>query len=464
MITQHAYAHLFALSLLVFHTHALTYPVDSAGNPQPGAIETYYMDPVNLWENRNIWRSGRKELNPAINRVIRLASGASNDMATYTVTSKPSTFLPPSNDPHDYYSLARYYWPNNSTANGLPYMRVDGSVNPEIYQLPDATYLQIVFADVWSCGLAYFFTGNETYAATAVKRIRDWFLNDTTRMNPNMNYASWVKGMPAVGPNGENATALNAGGLLDMSKVYQFFDGVQLIRSSPSFLQSDYDGLYTWFRTYLTWLQTSPRGAAEARSVNNQGQWYDVQVTSILLFLNQPSLAASVLQTQTIPRIPSEILPDGSMPLEQTRPTSWFYSNFALAGFFVQGHLAASTNVSVFGYQTSDGRSLLRALNYLVPFALGNGTGWPVPNQGGFGNVTTGEMCKEAFVVYRDQKFLTAASQLQNGTPMTWNPTRLWSPYNVFDVPLRSGARRSQDGTWIVPLGMVALWFAMMNS
>lgn len=43
----------------------------------------------------------------------------------------------PSNDSHDYMSLARYYWPDQARPNGLPYIRIDGHVNPEIDSVPD---------------------------------------------------------------------------------------------------------------------------------------------------------------------------------------------------------------------------------------------------------------------------------------------------------------------------------------
>jgi hypothetical protein len=41
----------------------------------------------------------------------------------------------PSGDKHDYYSMARYWWPNPETDNGLPYVRRDGKVNSETKDL-----------------------------------------------------------------------------------------------------------------------------------------------------------------------------------------------------------------------------------------------------------------------------------------------------------------------------------------
>ena len=196
---------------------ALVWPIDSKGNPVPGSIRTFFMNPVNLWNNRELYSQGYRQLNPAINRVIRRCTGALNDNNTYSVTAKNGNQMAPSNDPHDYYSLARYFWPNASAPNGLPYMRADGYINPEIYLIPDPAYVSVMFNDIQVCSLAYFFSRNETYAQVATRRIRDWFLNPNTYMNPNLQFANWVKGTPMTIATG-NVTGISvssqSGGLL----------------------------------------------------------------------------------------------------------------------------------------------------------------------------------------------------------------------------------------------------------
>ncbi|KAJ3034562.1 hypothetical protein HDV00_004925 [Rhizophlyctis rosea] len=434
-----AYLLLMALACLAPAVQGKVYPLDANGQPVPGSIQTFYIDPENMWLNRQLYQSGRKELNPAINRMIRIATEAVEDPTTYTVIAKPSTLLPPSNDPHDFYSLARYYWPNPNATNGI-YIRQDGQVNPEIFDLPDSAWLTVVIQDVWSCGLAYFYTGNETFVGTGLKRLRDWFINPDTKMNPNLNYAAWIKGSPPI----TNSSAVTAGpGLLDLSQLYMLVDGMSLLRVSANFPASDEQAMNAWFTEYLRWLQTSPRGRGESTAINNQGTWYDVQLLTLFLQLGDSWAAASLLQTATIPRLAAQIMPDGSMPLEQARTLSWHYSNFAVDALFVAGYLAMNTNVSLFGYQTSDGRSVQRAVDYLVPYALAAGGGWPVPNSGNFSGDEVVESCKEAYLIYRDQKYLDAANQLQAYTPQTWNPMRLWAPYNVFDVPLTGSAPTS---------------------
>lgn len=59
-------------------------------------------------------------------------------------------------DAHNYVSLARYFWPDPSTPNGLPYMRVDGKVNPEIHNAPDyKSFRQMVNTEPDSCNVVF---------------------------------------------------------------------------------------------------------------------------------------------------------------------------------------------------------------------------------------------------------------------------------------------------------------------
>jgi hypothetical protein len=135
------------------------------------------------------------------------------DTAIYSVTNKPNSQLPPSGNRNDFYSLARFYWPSqNGTINGLvSYERREGETNPEIYDLPDSTWIQVMIDDVFHCSMAYFFTGNEVYAEKAVQRIRDWFLNEETAMRPNLNFANWVKGTSLNEINGNIPISRSSG-------------------------------------------------------------------------------------------------------------------------------------------------------------------------------------------------------------------------------------------------------------
>src|ERR1051325_3257264 len=70
----------------------------------------------------------RKQHQAAIETLVRSADRAVANNTVYSVTLKPQ--LPPSGDEHDYMSLGRYFWPDPTKPDGLPYIRKDGFVNP----------------------------------------------------------------------------------------------------------------------------------------------------------------------------------------------------------------------------------------------------------------------------------------------------------------------------------------------
>ncbi|CAB5216486.1 unnamed protein product [Rhizophagus irregularis] len=89
-----------------------------------------------------------------LSNLINKANKALKNDSVYSVTLKPQ--LAPSNDPHDYMSLARYFWPDPNKPDGLPYMRKDGYSNPEIETIKDYSLLRKLFDDVENLGFAYY--------------------------------------------------------------------------------------------------------------------------------------------------------------------------------------------------------------------------------------------------------------------------------------------------------------------
>jgi hypothetical protein len=121
--------------------------------------------------------------------------------APYTVVDKTQT--PASGDKHDYMSMGPYWWPDSSKPNGQPYVRRDGHMNPERdTNAFDLTDLEAMTGDVQALSLAYYFTGDERYAAKAAEFLRVWFLAPETRMNPNFNHGQAVPGWCRAGPRG----------------------------------------------------------------------------------------------------------------------------------------------------------------------------------------------------------------------------------------------------------------------
>jgi hypothetical protein len=102
-------------------------------------------------------RAGDPALIPAV-QALRAAADQAVRAAPIAVTDK-KTLLPPTNDPHDYFSLSPYWWPDSTKPNGLPYIRRDGVTNPESKRDLDQPRVAALGDRTFRLALAYYLTG-----------------------------------------------------------------------------------------------------------------------------------------------------------------------------------------------------------------------------------------------------------------------------------------------------------------
>jgi hypothetical protein len=307
---------------------------------------------------------------------------------------------PPSGDPHDYLSQAPYWWPDPKKPDGLPYIRRDGQTNPERNQF-DSPLLAKMSSAVGTLAQAYRLTGDERYAAHAARLVRVWFLDPATRMNPNFNYAQFVPGR-----NDGRGT-----GIIESRNFLTVVDAVGLLRDAPAWTRADQAGLEEWFRRYLHWLQTSKQGKEEAAAANNHGSWYDVQVVTFALFTGDRKTAKAVLEQARAKRIARQIEPDGRQPLELKRTKSFAYSVFNLEALVHLAALGERLGVDLWGYRTKDGRSLRQALDWLLPYALGEKE-WPYKQLGKLQAGGLAPLLRRAANAYREPRYEQALARL----------------------------------------------------
>jgi hypothetical protein len=268
--------------------------------------------------------------------------------------------VPPSGDPHDYMSMGPFWWPDPEQPDGKPYIRRDGEGNPEAAGL-DRPAMGRMCAAVNTLSAAYFFTDHEAFAEHAALLLRTWFIDPTTRMNPHLRYGQAVPGRC----EGRGI------GIIDTLQLSRLVDAIGLLSASPVWNSEDQCAMETWFAAYLDWLLTSEHGEDERGQRNNHGTWYDVQVASMGLFTGRDEVAQAVLGQVGPRRIASQIEPDGRQPLELRRTRSLSYSAANLLGFLDLAVLGDRVGIDLWGWESSDGRSLRRAFNWLVQYAPG---------------------------------------------------------------------------------------------
>jgi len=320
-------------------------------------------------------------------------------MAPVSVMEKSQ--LPPSGDKHDYMSLARYYWPDPKRADGLPYISRDGEVNPEIYEMNDYPNQGTMVSAVSTLALAYYLTGGERYAEHAVKLVRTWFIDTATHMNPNFNFAQGIKGASPGRPSG----------FIESRGLTQVIDAIGLLGSYKGWTGEDQKHMVNWFDQFLTWMQTSKLGQAEAKSTNNHGVWYDVQVASMALFAGKRELARKVLEQAKMERIGEQIEPDGSQPRELARTTSKHYVAFNLEAFFALASIGSTVGIDLWNFQSIDGRSIRKALDWVIPY-LRDEKEWTHKQIKSFDPAQYHPILIAASIFYNDKSYEELASAL----------------------------------------------------
>jgi hypothetical protein len=170
-------------------------------------------------------------------------------------------------------------------------------------------------------------------------------------------------------------------------------------------------------------MQTSDIGRDESDSENNHGTFYDVQVASYALFLDRPEVAREVVEAAKEKRIARQIEPEGSQPLELERTKAFSYSVGNLAGLMSLARVGEHVGVDLWRYETADGRSIRRALDYLTPYGLGQKK-WPYQQINGFDASIYYPLLRVAAVKYPDAPYRELAAKIPAVDAA--DPTILW--------------------------------------
>jgi hypothetical protein len=132
------------------------------------------------------------------------------------------------------------------------------------------------------------------------------------------------------------------------------------------------NGMFNWFLEYSNWLKNSKLGIEESTRKNYHATHYDVQLLSILVYLNKIEEVKNYLSTTTKARIFSQIEPDGSQPLELARTKSFSYSVMNLHGFLELASIGQKVGVDLWNLSSKDGRSIKKGYEFMLPYLTKN--------------------------------------------------------------------------------------------
>lgn len=275
---------------------------------------------------------------------------------------------PANGDKHYYMSLSRYYWPDPTKPNGLPYTDHDGVSNPELNEY-DRNPLGTMAERVTTLSLAWYLSGQEKYAQKATEMLRAWFLDKATRMYPNMEYAQMIPGV--------NGGKGRKSGVLDGYSFVDMLNGVTLMEQSKSLTKADQKKLKAWFTQYLKWIQTSKQGVDEYNSDNNHAVACQTQIIAYAIYTGQTDLAKKEIEKFPQQRVFTQIEPDGRQPAELRRTLAFGYSVYNLTHYIDIYMMAKNLGLSIDKATSTDGRSFYRAMDFLLPYMGKTVDTWP---------------------------------------------------------------------------------------
>ncbi|MBK0381938.1 alginate lyase family protein [Pedobacter sp. SD-b] len=290
---------------------------------------------------------------------LKIIKAAENALTIHSFSVMNKTGIAASGNKHDYYSLAPYFWPNPKTKDGLPYIRKDGQVNPEARtNATDFQEWENFIQAVSSLRKGYEITKEKKYALKQKDLIATWFLNDETRMNPNLDYAQGIKGVNT----GRQFGIIEFGGIEEVMKDVILLKKEEIIDDK---FKSDFD---KWLGEYADWLQNSDFGKLEASATNNHGTTFDIQLANLLIYINNLDKLRQLLEEVKTKRIAQQIDADGKQPEELTRTKAYSYSLLNLNALTQLALLGKKYGVDIWNYQSPQGGSMRKAYDFLIPY------------------------------------------------------------------------------------------------
>jgi hypothetical protein len=147
-----------------------------------------------------------------------------------------------------------------SAWTACPYIGRDGKVNPDVRSLNGPGAINSVGQFALYGSIAFATNRNVMYSQGVVKAIDTFFLDPTSKMNPNVNFGQMVRG---PGPEHQNGTFT---GILDIRGLVKVINGIFILKSggSSEWNNAKDQDMRSWVQEYARWLEESKIGGVTA--------------------------------------------------------------------------------------------------------------------------------------------------------------------------------------------------------
>jgi len=296
----------------------------------------------------------------------RVISAADRYLTEKPITITASTSIRSAGGRHDFFSEGDYWWPDPTNPTG-PYIQRDGMTNPDNF-VEHRRALMRLSVQVAALAAAWKLTGKRAYADKAAEHLRAWFIDEETRMNPNLQYAQAIKG---------RFTGRGIG-IIDTIHLVEVVRAVEVLERSRSLTRDDLAGIKKWFADYLQWMTTHQFGIDEREAKNNHGTCWVMQAAAFARLTGNKDLLEYCRERFKTVLVPNQIDKDGSFPQELRRTKPYGYSLFNLDAMATVAHLLTTPKDDLWNFETTDGRGLRHAMEFMVPY-IRKKTAFPKP-------------------------------------------------------------------------------------
>jgi len=279
-----------------------------------------------------------------------------------TVTS--SFCIRSAGNSHDFYSEGDYWWPDPQNSAG-PYIRKDGMTNPDNFTAHREAMIRLSQIS-GALGSAYILTKDKKYADQLALHLRAWFINENTKMNPNLLYAQAIQGV---------ATGRGIG-IIDTIHLIEVVKAIQAIEGSRALSNVELAAIKLWFSSYLNWMTTHEYGIAERDNGNNHSVCWALQVAAFASLTKDTETMNFCRNFYKNTLLPNQMAKDGSFPLELQRTKPYGYSLFNLDAMASICQILSTKEDNLFTYTTKDKQNIALGLQFMEPY-IANKSLWP---------------------------------------------------------------------------------------
>lgn len=305
------------------------------------------------------------QLNPLLNHLSdENHKRAEKMMKEEPVTVTASSCKRSSGGKNDFYSEGDYWWPDPSNP-GAPYIQKDGQTNPDNFV--DHRLAMIRLSEITATLTSeWLITRDQKYANRVLKHLNAWFVDQATRMNPNMLYAQAIWG---------RYTGRGIG-LIDAYHLVEVAQSIKILIDNQAIPKKDAAKIKDWFRSFLSWMTTHQYGIDEMNARNNHGTCWAVTASAMATLTGDEQVRKMCADRFKTVLLPTQMASDGSFPLELKRTKPYGYSLFNIDAMCNLAQILSTPEDNLWEFTTADGKSLKKGMEYIYPF-IADKSKWP---------------------------------------------------------------------------------------